>query len=378
MVTADTCGTSYSLEAVCRTLAHDLNNILSIILGNLSLAMGGCRNQEKFLKTLSKAEQAALKARELTHQLAIYARHETAEKTECEVPVLLREVVNQIPLSPATPVNLILPEDLFAIRGDLEQLKQAIRSLIVHFIQEMNSGGVINIETINVAIPEGSDLPVAPGTYVKIMISQQVGIGLETPWEPGEKTAAPKVGQSLWLLHTVYLLMEKLIANHGGHLSQTTTADGGLAFELYLPACRRESIAEPDVAQGEATAKSRILIVDDEEMVRANVEMILNFLGYEAESAGDGPQALELYRQAQARQRPFDAVLIDLTIRGELSGRETMGKLLQIDPQAKAIVFSGQVNDPVVLDFQSFGFKGLIKKPYTVEDFRTVLAAVVH
>jgi CheY-like chemotaxis protein len=118
--------------------------------------------------------------------------------------------------------------------------------------------------------------------------------------------------------------------------------------------------------------------MDDEEMIRNSVGLMLNHLGYEAEFAEGGDQALELYARAQESQSPFDAVIMDLTVPGGMGGRETIKKLLELDPQAKAIVFSGYADDPILSNFQEFGFRGFIKKPYSIGDMSEVLFKVLH
>ena len=367
------------LEPIFRTLAHDLNNILSLILGNISLAMGMYWHEEKPLKTLSRAEQAALRARELVQQLAIYARGWTGVKAECDVAALLREAARLALLEAQAPVAFSLPDGLFQVKTDPEQLGNVFRSLIIHCVKGMQGGGVVQIAAENVTRKKGNDLPLSPGKYVKIAIGQQSsGMLPEEPLPPPKEGGPPASEPGTFMLNTVYYLIQKVLENHGGCLTKEAQLGQRLTFHLYLPAYCRKVASKPKNGKGSTKSKGRILIMDDEEMVRANVAMILEFLGYETEFASDGSQALDLYFKAQANHRPFDAVLVDLTIRGGLSGRETADKLLHVDPKAKAIVFSGHVDDPVVLDFQSFGFKGLIKKPYTLNDFSTVLNSVLH
>jgi CheY-like chemotaxis protein len=113
--------------------------------------------------------------------------------------------------------------------------------------------------------------------------------------------------------------------------------------------------------------------MDDEEMIRNNVGSMLKHLGYDAEFAKDGAKALELYAKAKESDHPFDAIIMDLTVPGGMGGRETIQRLLQLDPQAKAIVFSGYADDPIMSNFKEFGFFGFIKKPYTIQDVSEAL-----
>ena len=126
------------------------------------------------------------------------------------------------------------------------------------------------------------------------------------------------------------------------------------------------------------TGRGRILVMDDEESVREIAGDILTHLGYEVEFAQDGAEALELYRKAGGNGVPYDAVLVDLTIPGRMGGKETIALLRELDPDVRAIVSSGYCNDAVMSDFRSYGFSGVISKPYRIEEMSKVFAAVLN
>ncbi|MDP2690517.1 MAG: response regulator [Deltaproteobacteria bacterium] len=113
----------------------------------------------------------------------------------------------------------------------------------------------------------------------------------------------------------------------------------------------------------------KALVMDDEEMIREVAGELLALSGYEVEFAVNGEKAIEAYKNAKDAQRPFDLVILDLTVPGGIGGREAIGVLLQIDPGVKAIVSSGHSNDPVVSDYRRYGFRGVILKPYNVTNF---------
>jgi two-component system, cell cycle sensor histidine kinase and response regulator CckA len=123
--------------------------------------------------------------------------------------------------------------------------------------------------------------------------------------------------------------------------------------------------------------KARILIMDDEEIIQDVLKNMLEFLGYEAEVAPDGAQAIEMYREAMEASKPFDAVIMDLTIPGGKGGKEAVKDLLALDPDAKAIVSSGYSTDPAVINFQEYGFSGVISKPFKIEDLSSVIKKLV-
>jgi CheY-like chemotaxis protein len=123
--------------------------------------------------------------------------------------------------------------------------------------------------------------------------------------------------------------------------------------------------------------KARILVMDDEEIIRDVLSSMLDFLGYDAEVASDGALAIEMYRKAMEASKPFDAVIMDLTIPGGVGGKEAIKDLLVIDPAAKAIVSSGYSTDPAITNFQKYGFTAVIAKPFKIEDLAGVLKKVV-
>ncbi|HON37717.1 MAG: response regulator [Desulfomonilia bacterium] len=121
----------------------------------------------------------------------------------------------------------------------------------------------------------------------------------------------------------------------------------------------------------------KILVMDDEEIIQDVLSNMLDFLGYEVQVAAEGSQAVQMYREAMESGNPFDAVIMDLTIPGGVGGKDAIRDLLKIDPQAKAIVSSGYSTDPVVTNYQEHGFKGVIHKPFKIEELKEAIQKVV-
>ena len=122
----------------------------------------------------------------------------------------------------------------------------------------------------------------------------------------------------------------------------------------------------------------RILVMDDDKMIRDLACDMLESIGYEVAVSMDGAGAIELYERARKRGSPFDAVIMDLTIPGSMGGREAIKKLVEIDPEVKAIASSGYPDDPVMSDSEKFGFTSAIAKPYRIKELGEILQKTIR
>jgi len=124
--------------------------------------------------------------------------------------------------------------------------------------------------------------------------------------------------------------------------------------------------------------QGRVLLMDDQESIRNMVEKMLLYLGYEVELAEDGDKAIDLYKRAIKSRQPFDFVILDIVIPKGMGGKETIQNLLKIDPEIKAIVSSGYSDDPIMSDYRRYGFRGMLAKPFQIEDLSYVLYKVME
>ena len=168
-----------------------------------------------------------------------------------------------------------------------------------------------------------------------------------------------------------------IIKKHHGHIAVESKPGVGTTFHIYLPAVERQVTPQPEEDRNLLVGTGKILVMDDEEIVREVLGRLLPRLGYEAEFAGDGGEAIEMFVQAHGSGQAFAGVILDLTVPGAMGGKETMTKLLEIDPQVKAIVSSGYSDDPVMADFQKYGFSGVIAKPYRISELGKIFHDVI-
>jgi PAS domain S-box-containing protein len=355
-------------------IAHDFNNILTAIVGNISLAMLDQKMEAQSRERLTEAEKACYQAQNLSRQFLTFAKGGAPIKELISLKNLIAESASLACRGSQVRCEYAFAEDLMAIEGDPGQIIQVVQNLILNAIQAMPNGGIIKIHGDNLRIGKHSHLPLEGGNYIEVAI-QDKGIGI--PEEYLQKIFDPyfttkQKGSGLGLA-TAFSIAN----NHHGHISVESKLGEGTTFRVYLPASDQKIIQPPQENKKLFSGKGKILVMDDEAMVRHILDRMLLCLGYEAKFAKDGVEALELFIRAQQSGDTFTGVILDLTVPGGMGGKDTMARLLKIDPQVKAIVSSGYSNDPIMADFKKFGFAGVIAKPYKISDLGNVLNKVL-
>jgi PAS domain S-box-containing protein len=348
-------------------IAHDFNNLLTAILGNVSLAKMYLNADHKAFARLVEAENASLRARGLTLQLLTFARGGAPVKKTTSIRELIQEASHFALRGSDVRCELAIPGDLRPVDVDEGQISQVIHNLVINADQSMPEGGTISIACENVSISAKDAFPVREGDYVRISLKDQ-GIGivkehLPKIFDPYFTTKQKGSGLGLATSYSI-------IKRHDGHITVESEPGVGTTFHLYLPASSQEIVANEAGEQPCPPGEGRILVMDDEDIVRTVASDMLNSLGYEVEVAGDGAEAIALFSKARASGKGFDAVIMDLTVPGGMGGKEAVKRLIEIDPAAKAIVSSGYSNDPVMADYGKYGFAGVIAKPYTMSNLR--------
>jgi CheY-like chemotaxis protein len=239
----------------------------------------------------------------------------------------------------------------------------------------MPEGGTIRISAANVMIDQKDSLPLEEGRYVKISIADQ-GIGI-----PGRHL--PKIFDPFFTtkergsglgLSTSFTIAKR----HDGTIQVESEVCVGTTLHVYLPASERDPGVGETGRERPLRGKGKILVVDDDEGVRRSAGMGLKRLGYQVEVAKDGAEGIGIYEEAMKGKRPFDAVIMDLTIPGGMGGKEGIRKLKRIDPDARVIVSSGYSKDPVMSEFREYGFVGVVQKPYKIEDLGVILYEAIN
>jgi CheY-like chemotaxis protein len=184
-------------------------------------------------------------------------------------------------------------------------------------------------------------------------------------------TSKPE-GSSLGL-STAYSIVKR----HEGHISVQSQVQVGTVFDVYLPAAADAAAKTTEETPRAFTGTGKILAMDDDEMIRDLLRQMLLRIGYTDEVARDGNEAIELYRHAMDSGDPFDAVILDLTVPGAMGGKEAIDRLRRIDASVKAIVSSGYSNNPIMSDYQNYGFSGVVAKPFNIQALGKTIAELL-
>jgi CheY-like chemotaxis protein len=363
-----------SLGVLSGGIAHDFNNILTSILGNISIAKMFAEPGDKIFERLRQAENECMRARSLTQQILIFSRGGAPIMKTVFISELLKDTACFALSGSNVRCEFSIPGDLWPVEADEGQIGQVINSLIINASQAMPGGGVINLLAENIVVGARQGLPLNDGEYIKISVTDH-GIGmpgkhLQKIFDPYYTTKQKGSGLGLAVAYSI-------VKRHNGYIDVRSIPGKETTFNIYLPASSRNVLAEKEFREKVHRGEGKILVMDDEKMVRDVVGSMLGILGYKTELAKDGVEAIELYKKAKQSGQPFDAVIMDLTVPGGMGGKEAIQKLVEIDPEVKAIVSSGYSDDPVMADFKKYGFSNIAAKPYNIRDLGKALYKII-
>ena len=363
-----------SLGVLAGGIAHDFNNFLSGIMGNISLGKLGADQGEDITESLDEALRVASRASALTRQLLVFSKGGAPVKKTASISEVLRDSTIFALRGSKVKCEFSIAEDLWPVRVDLGQFSQVIHNLALNAVQAMPQGGTIRLDAHNADLKEQTGLPLKAGRYTKISLQDE---GLGIPREHLSKIFDPYFttkhqGSGLGLTMTY-----STINAHDGHIAVESEMGKGTTFQIYMPASNEEQVDGEDREVHLKKGSGKILVMDDDEAIREVTEKILIELGYEVGSAADGAQTIAVYKNAAQSGRPFNAVIMDLTIPGGMGGKEAIQQLLKIDPKVTAIVSSGYSNDPIMSEYKKYGFRGVATKPYRIEKLSWVLHDVL-
>jgi two-component system cell cycle sensor histidine kinase/response regulator CckA len=371
-----------ALGVLARGIAHEYNNILTSTLGYISLAKVVTADKHKIFPMLQKAEEAGIRAKEISYRLLTFSKGGEPQKRKESIVNTLEQAANHILKSLPITTAWHFDQHLWSVMIDRHQVSLAVSNILKNAAEALSNKGSIEIKVKNFRVPIKKSPVITRGNYVKITITDQ-GSGIPDEnlpkiFDPYFTTKEKAEGMGLT---TAYSIIRK----HGGWIGVKSKKDqeaGGTTVTLLLPAAvtllehKKPAVPVPiqeKEPEPPAVKKRKILVMDDEDMIREITREMLEFLEYEAVAAEDGEEALELYQSAMNSGSPIEVVILDLVVPTGMGGKECIQKLQKIDPNVIAVVSSGYSDDPVVANYQDYGFRGVLSKPYKIDQLKEIL-----
>ncbi len=341
-----------------------------MLLGNLSLMRVTLPPGSEMLVNVGEAENALLRARDLTQQLLTFARGGSPVRKTAAIADIFADSASFVLRGSKTRCDLDLPDDLWPVEIDAGQMSQVINNLLINASQAMPGGGQVLVQGRN---SEENPEPLPPGRYVHIeIVDQGVGIAeeqLPKIFDPYFTTKEDGRGLGLASAYSI-------VRRHDGLLTVKSKIGRGTTFSIYLPASKSEAkktVPGQEARPSNFKGTGRALVMDDDAVVVRTAAALLEKLGYEVSRAADGREAIDRYSEAMRDQKRFQVVLMDLTVPGGMGGQQAIKRLRDLDPAVKAIVYSGYSNDPVLANYKDYGFVGRLSKPFRLQDLATAL-----
>lgn len=362
-----------SIGLLARGIAHDFNNILTSIFGNIELAKLQA-DREEVTEALALAEKAFDQARDLANRLLAFAKSGGSSARTISLVGLLTDAVRFGLHGSNVLPEFFIDADLWPAKVDEARIGQAIQNVVDHAKNAMVEGGALRVEAKNAILAEDNAHGLPAGRYLRLVFEDE-GVGIPEEevahlFEPYFKRMAGRAGLGLASAHSS-------VRNHGGEIVVDSRLAEGTMISIFLPASDEPQIESERRQLGPGAAKGCVLLMDDDEAVRRVGAALLARLGFEAKLARDGAEALALFREAHAVDRPFAAVILDLTVPGAMGGTECLRYLRAIDPNVRALVSSGYASELVMSAHEEYGFHGVVPKPYRLADLSNALAEVL-
>ena len=367
-----------SLGVLAGGIAHDFNNILTGIMANISFARILIDPEHTSYNRLIEAEKASRRAAELAQQLLTFAKGGEPHKKVISTQNLISEAVSLMLRGSNVRAIVDIPQTIHALEADEGQISQVLNNIVINSTQAMPGGGQLSVIAENLYLPEPNTYGLTAGAYIKVALKDQgCGISEKNKEKIFDPYFTTKIRGSGLGLASAY----SIIARHNGHIAVDSIVGQGSVFTLFLPSIGK-SYTEHQVATSQNNRPHKggnILVMDDEEMIRDIAKSMLTHLGYTVTTCTRGEEAIELFRESLESKTPFWAVIVDLTIPGGLGGMQAAEQLLAISPTACLVVSSGYSNDPIMANYQEYGFSAAIAKPYSISEFEQALNSLpVH
>lgn len=377
-----------SLGSLAGGIAHDYNNLLTVIMGHLALMKFNPQVMTHEGGRVDDIEQAAFRARDLTRRLLTFAEGGEPLRAAVDLSGLVCETAEACLKGTNIHFACEAAADLLPAHVDRDQLVQVVQNLVRNAMEAMPNGGNLRALLANAEIRAGFRPKLKPGRYVRLaVIDTGEGMAPEVLPRIFDPYFTTKNSGGGLGLATVYSIIKK----HEGHIDAQSKPGQGATFTLWLPVADASaantqielplapavSPAPPVASEPKPAPPLRVLLMDDEESIRKLGAILLQRMGLEATVVADGAGALREFEAARAANRPFALFILDLTIMGGVGGKEVIASIRKTDAGTPAIVSSGYSRDPVMAQFSAYGFQAVIPKPYDITLFKEKVWALL-
>lgn len=357
-------------------VAHEWTNLAASLLTDLTDLQGELPTDSPLHQRLAKVAKGLMRNVTLSGQVAQLPGQEALS-----TPVV-HDLMNRVQqlvklLFGGSPIQTDFQAApmLWPVTVDIPLISHALYQLLVNAKEAMADGGRLQVIGENYTLPESAASPLLPGPYLKLLL-QDSGPGIAPADLPRvfaeDFTTKPRhSGRGL-------PIAQQIVQRLAGQIEIQSTPNAGTCVTLYLPATPQAEHAANSSSIKHAERQGRILVMDDEALIREATSALLEYLGYDYEMAKDGEEAVARYQAALRANQPFDVVILDLTVHHGLGGQQTLEQLRALDPSVKAIVSSGYFHDPVVANYQNYGFLGVVSKPYAIDAMSETLHRLIQ
>lgn len=358
-------------------IAHDFNNIMTGIFGNLQLASLKLSNEHPSVKYIKKANDALCEATRLSNQLLTFSEGGKPKVEIINIEDIIRESLSRVFNGSSVKVTRAFQTGLWSVKADKKQLYQAIKIILKNAKQAVNELGAVEVTVKNLDKTNENNGQKNESERIEITISDNgKGIpasNLNRIFDPYFSTKGCARGLGLTTAHSI-------LTQHQGTVSVTSEVGVGSEFRIYLPAEKNANLlpgtGSKFAKRVDSASSLHFLVMDDEPMILDVFSDMLTTLGHTVETSLCGDGALAKITEAIGLGRPFDVVLLDLTIGGGRGGKEIIGELLHLQKNVRAVVVSGYSKDPIMSDPLAFGFYDRLIKPFDLEQLESLIATL--
>ncbi|WP_371801633.1 PAS domain S-box protein [Candidatus Lokiarchaeum ossiferum] len=358
-----------SIGLLAAGIAHDFNNLLVSILGNVNLLQMTQIDEEQS-DILHDIEQGTFNATNLTKQLLTFAKGGAPIKKSENLKDIVENATKFVLRGSKCRATFNFESNLPQTAIDAGQMNQVLMNLLINADHAMSEGGVIQITVKSTLLEESSSIPLKKGKYLLIEIKDQ-GKGIkpihkDSIFKPYFTTKSKGSGLGLATCYSI-------IKQHNGYINFRSNLQEGTTFFFYLPISESETIKANEEQQISSKINKSILVLDDDANIHKLLQRLFKKLSIKLDSIYDGKEILEIYKKKDSMGEKYDLVIMDLTIPGGIGGQEAISRLKSYDRNVKAIVSSGYSNDPIMSNYEKYGFIDVLPKPFTIQELKTII-----